>query len=127
MDPAARSARVRQRDRRRPPPLCLDRVFTTNDGVERLRAEKAVDRQPSDGHDQRRPDHAELVVQPAGALRPLGWRWNAVAPTGGMRTRVTTGDRRDVEQITSGGLVEPGALEPAEEGAARAAGERLAT
>ena len=43
-----------------------------------------------------------------------------------MRTRIAAGDRRDVDQVASGRLVEPGALEPAEERAARAPGERLA-
>src|SRR5687768_1739564 len=125
MDPAARAARVRQRDRRRAPPFALDRVLASDHGIERPGSEKAIDREPPDGHDERRPNDAELVVQPAGAPRTLGRRGHAVASAGGMRTRITAGDRGDVDQVASRWLVEAGALEPAKERAPRAAGERL--
>src|SRR5687768_17517648 len=43
-----------------------------------------------------------------------------------MRARIAARDRRDVDDVARGGLVEPGPLEPAEQGAAGTAGERLA-
>ena len=54
MHPAARAARVRQRDRDRSAAHVLDLVLAADHLVQRLRAEESVDRQPTDRDDERR-------------------------------------------------------------------------
>src|SRR5689334_19770748 len=104
MHPAAGTARVWQRDRDGSAAHMFDRVLSADDLIERLRTEEPIDRQAPDGDDERRADDAQLVLEPAGALRPLGGRRDPVAAAGGMRARIAARDRRDVEQVACGRL-----------------------
>src|SRR4051812_8583260 len=112
MDPAARAARMREGDHHRTPSIIRELVLRPDELGERPRPEKAVDRQATDGDEQRRADDPKLVVQPAGAALTLGRAGHAVASTAGVRARIAAGDGRDVEPVARSGLVEASSLQP---------------
>src|SRR5581483_3482166 len=112
-EPAARAGRVGEGhdDRSSVHVALADRL------AERADAEQPSEREPADGHDQRRLEQAQLVLVPARAERLLDRRGRAVAAAGGGLARVAARNRGAVEGGVEVVLLQP---QPAAQGGARA-------
>src|SRR5690348_4825709 len=125
VDPTARATRVRKWNHLRPAARVRHVMDVPHHRTQRDGPEKAIDRQASDGNDQRRTHDLELCVEPVAAARALGGRRHAVAAAGRMRAGIAARDGRDVEPVARHLLVEADALEPAEERATCTTGKWL--
>jgi hypothetical protein len=91
--------------------------------IERLRAQKAIDREPSNRYDHPRPDHRELVVEPGRTKLALSRRRQSVPATTGTGSGIAARNRCDVDMLASSRFVEPDVPQPAEQRAAGTTGE----
>lgn len=126
VNPAARAARVRERDDEGSPSDVLDHVLAPDDLAQGKRSEESIDRQAAHGNDESRAEKPKLVVEPARAPGPLRGRRDAIAPAGGMRPGIAPGDRADVEPGSCRVFADARAREPAKQRLPCPSGERLA-
>ena len=106
VEPAARPRGMGERDRNRAVVL-VARADALGDALD---AEQPARREPADGDDQLRGEQAQLVVAPVLAEPLLLRRRRTVAPSRRRPARIAARDRRAVERLVEGVLVE---LEPA--------------